>query len=433
MLSHLKKANMQSLFDSIPDSLRLNRPLNIPPALSELELTEHLTSLANQNDSCDQTICFLGGGAYDHFIPATVDAIGARSEYYTSYTPYQAEASQGSLQAFFEYQTLISQLTGMEVSNASLYDGGTATTEAAIMAMGATRRHGRIVVSESLHPEYREILRTYLHNLETEIVTVPAMEGVLDVDVLKDAVNEDTACVIVQHPNFFGCLEDVDRICDITHDAGALFTAVVDPISLGILRRPGDYGADIAVAEGQCLGNPLQFGGPYLGILACKEQFVRKMPGRIVGQTTDRNGRSCYVLTLQTREQHIRREKATSNICTNQGLLALRSAVYLATLGKTGLAELGELCTRKAHFLAGQISEIPGFRMKFKAPFFKEFLVECEHDVPDLLQHCKGNGIFAGIPIGRWFPKWNACFLTAVTEKRTRSDMEKLQESFASF
>ena len=303
-----------------------------------------------------QKVCFLGGGSYDHFIPAVVDDVASRGEFYTSYTPYQAEASQGNLQAFFEYQTLISQLTGMDVSNASLYDGGSAAAEAVLMALQRHAAHGRVVVAGSVHPEYRQILATYLANLGIELVTRRhARRDVSTPDELAAAVDDETACVVVQHPNFFGCLEDVERLAEIAHDAGALFVVAVDPISLGLLKRPGDYGADIAVAEGQSLGTPMSYGGPYLGIMACREQFVRRMPGRLVGQTVDRRGKRCWVLTLQTREQHIRREKATSNICTNQGLFALRAAIYLAALGPQGLREVAELCLQKAHYAAEQL------------------------------------------------------------------------------
>jgi glycine dehydrogenase subunit 1 len=323
MLEAIGVASIDELFAMIPADMRLNRPLDIPPALGELELTARLSQLAGNNLSAEQKVCFLGGGSYDHFIPAVVDTLAGRGEFYTSYTPYQPEASQGNLQAFFEYQTLITQLTGMDVSNASLYDGGSAAVEAAMMCLAATKRHGRVVTAASVHPEYRQILETYLRNLDVELVTIGTPDGTINPEDLVSALNDRTACTLVQHPNFFGCLEDVERLARITHDAGAMFVVSFDPLSLGLLKRPGDYGADIAVAEGQSLGSPMAYGGPYLGIMACREEFVRRMPGRIKGQTTDRRGKRCWVLTLQTREQHIRREKATSNICTNQGLFAL--------------------------------------------------------------------------------------------------------------
>ncbi len=360
MLDAVGAASIDDLFAMIPAELRLERELCVPPGLGELELTAHLAELAAANTPAGETACFLGGGSYDHFIPAVVDMVAARSEFYTAYTPYQPEASQGSLQAFFEYQTLVAQLTGMDVSNASLYDGGSAAAEAVLMAMHATGR-SRIVTAASVHPEYRQILVTYLANLGVDLVTLDTPRGTVSVSELAAAVDDRTACVLVQHPNFFGCLEEIEPAADIAHKAGALLVASVDPISLGILKRPGDYGADIVVAEGQSLGNPMAFGGPYLGLMACREQFLRRMPGRLVGQTVDRHGRRCWVLTLQTREQHIRREKATSNICTNQGLLALRATVYLALMGPAGMRSVAELCLQKARYAAERLAAVPQF------------------------------------------------------------------------
>ena len=320
MLETIGIDSLEQLFDMVPAELRLRRPLAVAPALTELELTNHVSGLLAQNQGADRRVCFLGAGCYDHFIPAVVDNLASRGEFYTAYTPYQAEASQGTLQATFEYQTLITQLTGMEVSNASLYDGGSAVAEAMLMAMTITRRFGRVVIPETVHPEYRQIAATFLAHLEPKLVTVPAPGGTVDAKDLAEALTDDTAAVVLQHPNVFGQLEDIEHLIQAIHAKGALAIVSVDPISLGLLRRPGGYGADIVVAEGQGLGNPMSFGGPYLGIMACREDYLRKMPGRIVGQTTDRHGKRCWVLTLQTREQHIRREKATSNICTNQGL-----------------------------------------------------------------------------------------------------------------
>jgi glycine dehydrogenase subunit 1 len=427
MLEQIGAPSVEDLFRAIPDQLRLRRPLNVPPALTEMELTQHLHELAMRNRAA---VCFLGGGSYDHFIPAVVDAVAGRSEYYTAYTPYQAEASQGSLQAFFEYQTLICQLTGLDVANASLYDGGSAVAEAVLMALTVNQRYGQVLVADSVHPEYRRTLATYLENLEPRVVTLPASPGGLDPDDLKRAINDHTSCVVVQHPNFFGCLEEVEALVEITHAHGALFIVSFDPISLGLLKRPGQYGADIAVAEGQCLGNLMSYGGPYLGILACREKFVRKMPGRLVGQTVDRQGRRCWVLTLQTREQHIRREKATSNICTNQGLMALKAAVYLAALGPQGLLETAELCTRKAHYAAEQLGRLPGARLRFDRPFFKEFTVEVPGDVEVVLSRLLKAGYHAGLDLGRWYPKLKQCVSVAVTEQRTRSEIDGLVTAF---
>ncbi len=385
MLDAIGIASLDELFSPIPSELRLGRPLDIPPALTELELTQRLTQLAGRNVAAGQKACFLGGGSYDHFIPAVVDAIASRGEFYTSYTPYQPEASQGNLQAFFEYQTLIARLTGMDVSNASLYDGASAAAEAVLMAVHATGRR-RIIVARSVHPEYRQVLATYLSHLDLELVTLETPGGTLRPEDLAAALDDQSACVLAQQPNFFGALEDPEALAAAAHAAGALFVVAVDPISLGLLKRPGDYGADIVVAEGQALGNPMAFGGPYLGILACREQFVRRMPGRIAGQTVDRRGRRCWVLTLQTREQHIRREKATSNICTNQGLFALRATVYLAALGPQGLGEVAGLCLQKSHYAARQLVERAGLALRFERPFFKEFVVRAPaaSSMPDL-------------------------------------------------
>src|SRR6478672_4647058 len=375
MLQAIGVSSMDELFAGVPAELRLKRALELSPALSEMELTQHLQSLAARNAHIGKKVCFLGGGAYDHFVPAIVDAIASRGEFYTSYTPYQPEVSQGNLQVMFEYQTLICQLTGMDVSNASLYDGGSAAAEGVLLAMSVTGRPKKAVVAESVHPHYREILQTYFKSIGAELVTVSAATGAVKPADIAAAVDGETACVLLQHPNFFGCLEDVAAIAKIAHDAGALLVQSFDPISLGLLKRPGDLGADVAVAEGQSLGTPLLYGGPYLGIMACKEQFVRRMPGRIAGQTVDRRGRRCWVLTLQTREQHIRREKATSNICTNQGLFALRAAIYLAQMGPHGLRETAELCTRKSAYAREQITAASRFEPAFSQPTFKEFVV----------------------------------------------------------
>jgi glycine dehydrogenase subunit 1 len=359
-----------------------------------------------------------------------VDAIAGRSEFYTAYTPYQAEASQGSLQAFFEFQTLICQLTGLDVANASLYDGGSAVAEAALMALAVSSKRTKIVVAESVHPEYRRSLATYLANLDAQTTTLPTPRGFLDPDDLKKAVDEQTACVIVQHPNFFGCLEEVEALAEAARSKGALFVVSYDPISLGLLKRPGQYGADIAIAEGQCLGNPLSYGGPYLGLLACRSEFVRKMPGRLVGQTTDRNGKRCWVLTLQTREQHIRREKATSNICTNQGLMALKATAYLAALGPQGLKETAALSTRNAHYAAERLASVPGVKVRFDRPFFKEFTVQFDTKkfggVPALLSKLLKAGYHAGLPLGTWYSALGDCLSVAVTEKRTKAEIDGL-------
>ena len=423
MLERIGVASLEELFKAVPTEARLKRPLDVAPALSEIALQQHMEALAKSNIAPGDAVCFLGGGSYDHFIPAVVDAVAGRSEYYTAYTPYQAEASQGSLQAFFEYQTLIAQLTGMGVSNASLYDGGSAVAESVLMALSINPKRHRVLVAESVHPHYRQALRTYTANLHTQIVTLPTPDGFLDPDALKSALDDKTLCLVLQHPNFFGCLEDPEAIGTLCRDRGVLFIVSFDPISLGLLKRPGQYGADIAVAEGQCLGNPMAYGGPILGIMACRDEFVRKLPGRLVGQTTDRRGKRCWVLTLQTREQHIRREKATSNICTNQGLFALRAAVYLAALGPQGLKETASLCLSKAHYLADQLKRA-GLPLRFERPFFKEFTVKAPGNAAALVDRLLAKGYHAGLALSRWYAGLDSCLTIAVTEKRTRKELD---------
>src|SRR5262249_46041293 len=319
-------------------------------------------------------------------------------------------------------------------ANASLYDGGSAVPEAVLMSMGVTDRRGKVIIAESVHPEYRLSLTTYAANLEPTIETIPTPDGFLNPDDVKKAIDDQTACVVVQHPNFFGCLEEVEELARVTKERGALFVVSFDPISLGLLKRPGQYGADIAIAEGQCLGNPMAFGGPYLGILACRgeQNFLRKVPGRLVGQTVDRRGNRCWVLALQTREQHIRRAKATSNICTNQGLFALRASAYLAALGPQGLRETAELCTRKAHYAAQQIQQATGAGLRFDRPFFKEFTLALplSRRVPEQLAALLKAGYHAGLPLGAWYPKLAECVSVAVTEKRTRGEIDGLAEAW---
>jgi glycine dehydrogenase subunit 1 len=428
MLARVGVSSVEDLFANIPPELRLKRPLDIPPALGEMELQRHIEALAASNTSASDAVCFLGGGAYDHFIPSVVDAVAGRSEFYTAYTPYQAEASQGTLQAVFEFQTLMCQLTGLEVANASLYEGGSSVAEAVLMALGVTGRTGEVLVAESVHPEYRQTLATYAANLNCRVRTLPTPDGFLNPDDVKAAANDQTVAVIAQSPNFFGHLEEMQAIGDAARKVGAVFVASFDPICAGVLKRPGDYGADIAVAEGQGLGNPLGFGGPYLGILACRNEsdYVRKIPGRLVGQTTDRNGKRCWVLTLQTREQHIRREKATSNICTNQGLLALRAAVFLTSLGPQGLRETAELCVRNAHYAAEQLAKIPGVSLRFRTPFAKEFTLKLPGDANAVLAKLRDAGYLAGLPLGRWYPNLADCVSVAVTEKRTKAEIDGL-------
>ncbi len=429
MLKAIGADSIDELFEMIPSELHLGRALDLPPAQGELELAAHMGELASQNKPASEATCFLGAGSYDHFVPSVVDFVTSRSEFYTSYTPYQAEASQGNLKALFEYQTLITQLTGMDVSNASLYDGAGAAAEAVLMACNVTRRHGKVLVASTVHPEYRQVLDTYLENLETELVTVNAPGGVMDPDGLDTVIDDNTACLLVQHPNFFGCLEDVERLASVAHAKGVALIVAVDPVSLGLLKRPGDYGADIVVAEGQSLGTPMSYGGPYLGILACREKFLRRMPGRLVGETVDRRDRRCWVLTLQTREQHIRREKATSNICTNQGLLALRATVYLSAMGPQGLRSTAELCLKKARYALEQWTGEGLLESAFSAPTFKEFVLRVpQNRLNELLSVAEDQGIMAGVPLGCWYPELEDCLLVAVTEKRTKVEIDRMTE-----
>jgi glycine dehydrogenase subunit 1 len=432
MLAAIGAASIDELFDTIPDDLKLGRALNLPPALSEMELDQHLRQLAGGNQHAGQKVCFLGGGSYDHFVPAVCDVIGTRSEFYTSYTPYQAEASQGNLQAMYEYQSLIARLTGMAVANSSLYDGASAAAEAVLMALHAGGKRTKIVVPTSLHPEYRQTIATYLENIDAEVVTLDCPAGVIDVEALAATVDDNTAAVVLQQPNFFGCVEDADRVSEVAKAAGALVIAAFDPVSLGILKNPGGYGASIAIAEGHTLGTPMSFGGPYLGIMACDQSLVRRIPGRIVGETKDRRGKRCFVLTLQTREQHIRREKATSNVCTNQALFAVRASVYLAQLGPQGLRETANLCLQKSRYLAEQLCQSERFSLAFEAPTFKEFVIrDANNDVPGLLKTALDAGYLAGLPLGRWYPELSDCLLIAVTERRTKQELDGLSQTLA--
>lgn len=423
MLATIGIQHTEELFQDIPIESRLDRPLALPDALSEMELLADLDRLASANRHCDELTCFLGAGVYDHFIPTVVDALSNQSEFVTAYTPYQAEASQGALQAFYEYQTLICQLTGMDVSNASLYEGATAVAEAVLMARSITGRR-RVFISSAVLPDVRSVLATYVRELPIDLSIVETVGGLTHPDDLRQVVDDQTAAVVVQSPNFFGCVERLDRLCAIGHECGAIVIASVDPISCALLKRPGEHDVDIVVGDAQPLGIPMSLGGPSLGFMACKRAFMRKMPGRLIGATTDRDGRRAFCLTLQTREQHIRREKATSNICTNQGLLALRVAIYLSAVGRLGAAKVASLCLDKSHYAAERISRIDGFEIRFRSPFFKEFVVRTTKDITELLAYCRGRGILAGVPLRIWYPDLSDCLLVAVTEKRTRSQID---------
>ena len=432
MLDRIGVGSIDELLAQVPRNLQLDRPLDLPEPQTEIALEAHVRRLASRNGS---PACFLGGGVYDHFVPSVIDEVVSRGEFYRAYTPAPAEASQGSRVAFIESQSLICVLTGMEVANASLYEGGSAVSEGAFMAMRVTGRHGKVVVLGSVHPEYRQVVETYLQHLRCEVTVVPTPGGAAELSDVASALDDKTACLIVQHPNFFSCLEDVGRLTELARKHGALSIVSFDPLSLGLLERPGDYGADIAVAEGQSLGIPMQYGGPFLGIMACRQEYVRKMPGRLVGRTTDRNGKTCYVLNLQAREQHIRREKATSNICTNQGLLALRATVYLSLLGKEGLREVATLCCQKAHYAAERLADATGMALMFDRPFFKEFVLRVDGDVDALMKKARRGGFDVGPALSR-FPLGGvigneasaAGLLVAVTEQRTRAEIDQLVE-----
>ncbi|HEY8394998.1 MAG TPA: aminomethyl-transferring glycine dehydrogenase subunit GcvPA [Thermaerobacter sp.] len=427
MMAAIGISSIDELFADIPEEVRLRRPLRLPPALSEPELVAHLEELAAANPASGM-VCFLGGGVYDHFIPSVVPYLAGRGEFATAYTPYQPEVSQGTLRAIFEFQTMIAELTGLDVANASMYDGATALTEAALMAVNVARRE-RVVVLGTVHPEYRQVLATYAEGQRLPVTTV-AVDGRLGTtdmaDLERALEGEDVACVLVQQPNFYGCLEPVHEIAARVKARGALLVVSTDPISLGLLEAPGRYGADIVVGDGQALGLPMAFGGPHFGFFACRAEHVRRMPGRIVGQTVDREGRTGYVLTLQTREQHIRRDRATSNICTNHSLMALAGTVYLAALGPRGLRRVAELCLQKAHYLAERIAGLPGFDLVFEAPFFKEFVIRCDRPGFDPAAVAREAGYLVGPDLGRWEAGRRGQLLVAVTEQRTRRELDGL-------
>lgn len=425
MLKEIGCENIDSLFSSVPNSAKLEGKLNIPNAQSEMELVKNIKALADKNCNIDEYTCFLGAGAYDHYIPAVVDSIISRQEFYTSYTPYQPEISQGTLQAIFEYQTMISELTGLPVSNASMYDGATAVTEGALMACEKTKRN-EVLVARTVNPESKKVLNTYAQFRNIKVSEFNYMDGQINIDDLKNKLNKNTAAVIIQNPNFFGVIEDIGPLANLVHDNKSLLIVSADPISLAILKSPGESGADIVVGEGQSLGNPLSFGGPYFGFMAVTEKLMRKMPGRIVGQTNDKDGSTGYVLTLQTREQHIRREKATSNICSNQALNALAATVYMTVLGKEGLSEVAKLCMQKSHYAFDQLVDTGKFKPVFKAPFFKEFLVHCDGPVKELNDKLLEDKIIGGLDTQTYYPELTNGWLLAVTEKRTKNEIDIL-------
>jgi glycine dehydrogenase subunit 1 len=415
MLEALELQHPDDLFRHLPETLRLNR-IELPDPLSEVELVQYFRELGRLNQRIPPSHSFLGAGASRRFSPAIVNQVISRPDFYTTYTPYQAEASQGTLQATYEFQTMIALLTGLDVANASLYDGATALAEATAMAVAHTSRQN-VVVAGALHPEYAQVLKTYSDAQDYEILRVgTAADGRVDQARLKEAITATTAAVIVQQPNFYGVLEETDAISALAHRAGALLIACVDPISLGILAAPGDYGADLAVGDGQPLGIPLSFGGPYVGFIACKDALVRRMPGRLAGATVDAQGRRGYVLTLQAREQHIRREHATSNITTNHALMALAATVYLAHMGGAGLKQLAEWSAQRAHHLAARLVEHQGYRLAFTGPYLWEFVVRTPHPAAQTQASMLEHGILPGLPLARFFPELSDALLVSVTE-----------------
>lgn len=431
MLEAIGVKGIDELFDCVPEQFRFPQ-LDLPAPLTEMEAAGELNEIADHNLSVNLTTTFLGAGAYYHYIPSVVDHILRRGEFYTAYTPYQPEVSQGTLQAIFEYQSMICALTGMEASNASHYDGATSLAEAVIMALNVQRgRRKRIVLSPTIHPHYRAVVRTYTQGMELELVEDPAMA---DLESLKRALDGNTAVLAVQTPSFFGQMEDLTGLADEVHSAGGLLCVVTNPISLGLFTAPGHLGADIVVGDGQPLGIPLSLGGPYLGFFATRKRYVRKMAGRLVGETVDTKGKRGYVLTLSTREQHIRRQRATSNICTNQGLMMLAAAVYLSTMGKRGLRQVAELCFHKAHYAAAQIDALKGYSVvqRHERPFFNEFAVQCPRPVAEINEYLLDNwGIIGGYDLANDYPQRKDQMLVAVTEMNTREEIDILATALA--
>jgi len=434
MLEAVGVETIDDLFDVIPEPSRLGRDLDLPPAASELELQREIARLAGANRPAAAGVCFMGMGAYDHFIPAFIDQLISRGEFLTAYTPYQAEASQGALQAFFEFQSQVTRLTGMEIANASLYDGATAMVEAVNLALNVTGKR-RVLVASTVHPDYLATLRTHLSDLPAELVVLPASDhGLVSPATVREHADFDVAAVVVPSPNVFGLIEDSAACFEAAREAcdkGAkpLGVSVFNPVACALLKTPGDLGADVAVGEGQPLGIPLQLGGPYLGLFAAKQAYLRKMPGRLVGETVDAEGRRAFALVLQTREQHIRGAKATSNVCTNQGLLALRATMHMTALGPGGLRDVAEQCWHKAHHLAREIAGLPGYALRHEGEFFHEFVVACPKPARDVLAFCTSRGVFPGVDLSSAKASRIGAerdLLVAVTEKRTREEMDDL-------
>ncbi len=428
MLKTIGKNSLAELFNVIPETFR-NPELELPAALSEMEALQQLSEWSEANNACGDMVCFLGSGAYNHYIPAAVDFLLHRGDFFTAYTPYQPEISQGTLQAIFEFQSLISNLTGMEVANASHYDGATAAAEACISAFHQFKgKRPKFILSPLLNPQYRETIRTYFGLLEEAQIVIPES---LDANALEKLIDDQTALVMVQYPDFLGNIQDWSALTGTAHEKGALVAVSANPLALGLLKPPADFGVDFVLGEGQPLGIPMSFGGPYLGFFATRKELVRKISGRIVGETVDKDGRRGYVLTLTAREQHIRREKATSNICSNQGLMALAATIYMSLLGKSGLYKVAELCYQKAHYAAEQISRIKGYRLVNTQPFFHEFVIECPFDVGDINAHLLEHGIIGGYDLEKSYPSMQNRMLIAVTEMNSKDEIDALVEVLA--
>ena len=427
MLKVIGVDSIEDLFEKVPEQHRFPE-LDLPDGLSEMEVSNELKEIASANASTDDFISFLGAGAYDHYIPAAVDMLLRRGEFYTAYTPYQPEISQGTLQAIFEFQTLMTELTGMDISNASHYDGATAAAEAANLSYHFFRgKRKKVLVSRAVNPQYRETIRTYMQGQEdVQVLGDDPDTGISqDMSNLIEQIDSETAVVLVQYPDFFGRIFDYTKLVEKAHSEGALVTFIFNPTALGLLKPPGDFGADIAVGDGQPLGIPLSFGGPYLGIFTTKEKYVRKLSGRLVGETVDEQGKRAYVLTLTAREQHIRREKSTSNICTNQGLMALAATIYLSLLGKNGFKQVANLCYQKAHYAANQISQLEGFELAFEdTPFFHEFVVKTPKPVSEINLHLQNHWILGGFDLSEAYPQLENHMLVAVTEKITKDEID---------
>lgn len=430
MLESIGMTTGAELFTAIPDHLK-DFSLDLPPALSELELLQHLTKMSAQNRPVSQQASFVGAGTYAHFSPSALDLLITRSEFLTAYTPYQAEISQGTLQAIFEFQSSLCALTGMDIANASTYEGASATAEAALMACRITNRH-QILVSASLHPEYREVLATYAHATGLELHTGLLGDGLTQVEDFS--AQTEPAALIVQYPNFLGQVEDIARLGEWIHARqGLLIVVITDPIALGVLEAPGKLGADIVAGEAQACGNSLSFGGPYVGFLATQQKFMRQIPGRMSGLTQDEKGELAFALVLQTREQHIRRERATSNICTNQGLNALIVTIWLSLIGRQGLQELAQICVQRAHYCAERISQIPGFKCHSRNPFFHEFVVETTYDCQAIFDYLATSQCIPGVALKRWYPDLAHHFLVTVTEMNAIDEIERMLELLAQF